>query len=789
MGMPTFEEVRSQLLRILGQTSFGEDVMDVRFTGFHYARGLRSIDEAVPGLAELQNSVLEVIYTLGEKLAKRDKEMAFNFFMTAPDAVTHFSVEDLEKWVELGLELADAYGVVPARNFFKGITRETIEKIHSHGLEFQDVARVLEIYMNALSGDKLGVQEAHESYTDTRTVFLPSKVEEFESDELNFRVYKVMAAYRYAQLRYRSLEPRLGRMEELINELQQRYGRSVSSEREGLENFIHLFPEEQLALDIFSVVEGARIERNLRREFRGIARDMDMLLEREWERRPEPGRLGEREGVIEGLMQLLTYGRTKGELTGERAEVVKRAHELVQEMLQKERPTVEDSCRVTAEIYRLVEERLPASPYPGFRNVPFRGVIKPEQVTAGLKKTKKEMAQKLESILEELDIEKPPDIDSMIQHAFNEVPDPLAYGAPLDFLFRLGLDIPDEVQEEILREIEKLLGELGEIDASMLMKVLDSAGRKIRANIQARVTEFQVELTEEDMKDAYMYDEWDYKVGNYRAAWCALKERVMPKGSDRFVEKTLEKHSGLVSLIRRQFEMLRPDYRRLFKQMYGEEIDLDAFVEAFADMKAGATPSEKLYIKIDKKDRDIAVAFLVDLSGSTTGWVIETEKEALVLMCEALEVLDDKYAIFGFSGKTRKQCDFYIIKRFDEPYDDTVKQRIAGMDAFDYTRMGPPIRHVTKILEETPAKIKLLIVLSDGKPEDFDEYKGDHGIEDTKKALIEAKRKQIRPFCITIDTEARDYIQRMFGEIGYIILDDVAKLPRKLPEIYRRLTT
>jgi nitric oxide reductase NorD protein len=158
-------------------------------------------------------------------------------------------------------------------------------------------------------------------------------------------------------------------------------------------------------------------------------------------------------------------------------------------------------------------------------------------------------------------------------------------------------------------------------------------------------------------------------------------------------------------------------------------------------------------------------------------------------MCEALEVLGDKYAIFGFSGKTRKQCDFYMIKDFEEKYDDDVRAKIAGMDAFDYTRMGPPIRHLNDILDELPAKVKIMIILSDGKPEDFDEYKGDHGIEDTRKALIEAKRKHIKPFCITIDKEAKDYISHMYGDVSYIILDDVKDLPRKLPEVYRRLTT
>jgi nitric oxide reductase NorD protein len=295
-------------------------------------------------------------------------------------------------------------------------------------------------------------------------------------------------------------------------------------------------------------------------------------------------------------------------------------------------------------------------------------------------------------------------------------------------------------------------------------------------------------MEDKDMVDATLYDEWDYEVGNYRAAWCSLKEKEVAKKSDKFVDKTLDKYSSLLLMVRRQFERLRPEYKKLNRHKEGEEIDLDAVIEAMIDMYAGLQPSDDLYIKIDKNDRDIAVAFLVDMSGSTTGWVMDTEKDSLVIMCEALDYLNDKYAIYGFSGKTRKQCDFYKIKTFDESYDINVKQRISGMKAFDYTRMGAPIRHLTKIMDQQVAKTKIMIILSDGKPEDFDEYKGDHGIEDTKKALTEAKRKHITPFCITIDTEARDYIQHMYGDVNYIILDDINKLPQKLPEIYRKLT-
>lgn len=785
--MASFDDVRSNLFKILGQSSFGEDVVEARFTGFHYARGLQSIDEAVPGLTELDGEVLGEVYRQGERLAQRDKEMAFYFFKTAPDAVKNFSLDDLKRWVDMGLEIADSYGIVPAQNFFQGITRETIEKIHAKGLEYDSVAGIMQTYITALSGEDLKIEPQNISYTDTRKVLLPHEISDYENNDLNFKLYKTMAAHKYGQMRYRSLDLRLD--DDFIKELESRYSTSTTYDREALENFINLFPEKSLALDIFSIVENNRVERNLRREFRGLARDLDFILKEEFKRREELERLSSKQSVVEALNQVLTFGKTKGELSPELSPLLDRIHSIAKGVLEKEKSHVEDSARATAEIYEAIEEEFRGYPYTGIDNLKYRGSIKPEQVTQGIKRTKEDIREGLEDLFEDLNIEEPPDIDSELQHTINEALDPYAYGAPLDFLFRMGIEVPEEMEEELLEELQKSLGEMGELDASMLMKVLDSAGRKLRANAQSQITEFQVDLTEEDMENAVLYDEWDYKIASYRAAWVALKERMMSKGSESFVEKTLEKHSSLVTQIKKQFEMLRPEYRRLFRQTHGDEIDLDAFIEAFADWKAGINPSEKVYKRIDKKERDIAVAFLVDMSGSTTGWVIETEKEALVLTCEALEVLDDQYSIYGFSGKTRKQSDFYVIKQFDEDYGEEVKQRISGMDAFDYTRMGAPIRHLTKILDDTPAKIKLLIVLSDGKPEDFDEYKGDHGIEDTKKALIEAKRKQITPFCITIDTEARDYIQRIFGDVGYIILDDVDKMPKKLPEIYRKLTT
>jgi nitric oxide reductase NorD protein len=180
---------------------------------------------------------------------------------------------------------------------------------------------------------------------------------------------------------------------------------------------------------------------------------------------------------------------------------------------------------------------------------------------------------------------------------------------------------------------------------------------------------------------------------------------------------------------------------------------------------------------------------VIDMSGSTKGWINDAEREALVMLCEALEALGDRYAIYGFSGMTRRKCEVFRIKRFEESYGDTVRSRIAGIEAQDYTRMGAAIRHLTGVLNGIDARTRLLVTLSDGRPDDFsDNYRGEYGIEDTRQALLEAHRSGVKPFCITIDREARDYLPHMYGAVSWTLVQDVAKLPLKVAEIYARLT-
>lgn len=288
---------------------------------------------------------------------------------------------------------------------------------------------------------------------------------------------------------------------------------------------------------------------------------------------------------------------------------------------------------------------------------------------------------------------------------------------------------------------------------------------------------------------AFLYDEWDAARQHYRKNWCVLRELDMTPADPAYVEQVLGKHQGMVKHLRRTFEAMRDENRLLKRQPQGDDVDIDALVEALADSSDGREMSDKLFMHQHRADRNLAVMFMVDMSGSTKGWINEAEREALILLCEVLETLGDRYAIYGFSGIGRKRCEIYRVKSFDDRYDNATKARIAGIVPKDYTRMGAAIRHLSAKLNAVEAKTRLLITLSDGKPEDyFDIYNSQYGIEDTRQSLFEARRTGIHPFCITIDKHGKDYLPHMYGHANWVEIDEVKKLPLKVADIYRRLT-
>jgi nitric oxide reductase NorD protein len=289
---------------------------------------------------------------------------------------------------------------------------------------------------------------------------------------------------------------------------------------------------------------------------------------------------------------------------------------------------------------------------------------------------------------------------------------------------------------------------------------------------------------------ASLYNEWDFRRQHHRKNWCVVREHQVVAGEIDFYHETLAKYRYIVGHLRRTFEVLRGEDRLLKRQSHGEGVDIDALVDGWADMQSGLELSDRLFTRLQREERNIAVMLMVDLSGSTKGWINKAEREALILLGEALQILGDRFAVYGFSGWGRKRCEVFKVKGFDEPFSETVKGRICAIEAKDYTRMGPAIRHLSSLLSAVDARVKLLMTLSDGKPDDYDlEYRGEYGIEDTRMALYEAHRQGVHSYCITIDREGRDYLAHMYGKANFTVIDDVSRLPLKLSDIYRKITS
>jgi nitric oxide reductase activation protein len=373
----------------------------------------------------------------------------------------------------------------------------------------------------------------------------------------------------------------------------------------------------------------------------------------------------------------------------------------------------------------------------------------------------------------------------------------------------------------------------------------DTAAQQVA--LQQDLEALQAQLQQEygalaAQSQAFLYDEWDHTIGDYRRAWCRLTETMLDDEGSAFVEETRQRHAELFAQVSRQFQLLKPDsFQHVKRLVDGEEIDLDSAIEAFVDRRASHTVPEKVYTRRQRRTRSVAAVFLLDMSASTddvvqepasTGtllppasppprlydfsgfvqndysstlppWsavtspprrrIIDVEKEALVLMAEALEGLGDAYAVYGFSGYGRDQVDFFVVKEFRERYDARVQGRIAAMKPHRSTRMGPAIRHAIHKFAAQEARVKLLLLLSDGYPQDFDYGKDrkskEYGIQDTTRALHEARLQGIQTFCLTVDPAGHDYLRAMCPDQRYLVLEDMASLPRELPKVYRSLTT
>ena len=733
-----------------------------------------------------------------------------------------------------------------------------------------DIARVLEIYVEAMlarpaevrpladleAGDRSraghldleGAAAAGRPTTDGAAFYLPERIDRLPDGHGNFMVYRMAV-------------------------LHQLGGVLFGTYRRGplrFADFFAGFDEPGLARALFARLEGARIDAALSRVFRGVGRDLLRLIDDALEsslspasrpaarRQPREAALFDlaRALLLEQRSRLLASGLSVRRPSGRHSGSAERASRFEEATtLLNPGVTVDHTLRAVRALY------------PGFAALRSTlGSAATDAATDDGQPRDRGAGSDSEAEAQSLDVPAPAhhgdpapervelrrewqELASEVEVRDDVEPGPIAAGLmeqlQVDELGVLslqdgdlsgtaGLPLTDlDITGAIEAEGGDENAELIELDPEELAARLEELSKRLER-----------ELAEAglDREQVYYYDEWDHELAGYRRRWCHLREKpIEPPGAapnsaaaspDRFVDETRRLHADLLRRVRKQFELLKPEeFRRMRRLIEGEELDLDRVVESHVDRRAGRPPDGAVYMSRRRQHRDVAAAFLLDMSASTDAeapvdepepasgrepepeyvgvfddfdWpdnpqplppgrrVIDIEKESLVLMADALETLGDDYAIYGFSGFGRKEVEFFVAKEFDDDLDREAEDRIAAMEPKRSTRMGPAIRHAAAKLAEREAKVKVLLILSDGYPQDFD-YGSDrasrvYGIRDTMVALRETERQGISTFCITVDPAGHDYLREMCPERRYLVIDEIAALPSQLPKVYRGLT-
>ncbi len=281
-------------------------------------------------------------------------------------------------------------------------------------------------------------------------------------------------------------------------------------------------------------------------------------------------------------------------------------------------------------------------------------------------------------------------------------------------------------------------------------------------------------------------DEWDAEAGRYSRRAALVRLENPREGDPAWAVDVMQQHRALVHTIRHHFERLRARRMLLNRQFAGDELDVAAWVDAVVDRRTGDAPDDRLYRDARPARRGLAISLLVDVSGSTETRVadglriVDLEKIALLLASEALDALGDSFAVHTFAGKTASDVRLRRIKDFSEHNGDRIRRRIAGVEPGGFTRLGAAVRFASVNLARRSAGHRLLLILSDGRPNDVDRYQGPHGVEDARQAILEARASGIFPFCLTVDADASEYLPRIFGRAGHRMVQRPSQLPAAL---------
>ena len=737
------------------------------------------VEEALSHLVTGDGEHLDDIFAQIPAIWPVSHSLCFAYLAAANSVLNSLEVENLSLWVHMLLDRYETSGLHGAQLFMGDVERHFIGHLRGQGgLRLSEVRSRLQPYVNGLAGREMPLIAADYAGTNTECIYLPHTLGLFASNEKNFLLYKLMVSFQWA-----SIQAGTFFVPQTLLPL------DVSSVHP-LEQIFSKYTAPGNARSLYHFFETGRVLSFLQDELPGLMRESAALLPR----LPLSADTAQTMNLLDRLQLELLRGTWPAVV---RSETDDQAVSLLRRCQEKGAASQASLDAVQCLMPLLAQDE----EFSGTQPFVFQGPLRLQEVLSIQMKRRQERELRfikaltihLQHVLlpKALSAEDENNGEQMIASQQGqdlalvvETEKQAQPGSHLQPLTSVRIDNQEIPFSEELNELaEQIRQDLGSLPEEYVSSAAGKAGQGYSASHPVDPADGQ------GMLAPMVYDEWDYRRKGFRKNWCVVTEKEITPVQTSFIEQTLQKYRGQIRRLRHQFELMQTNEHFIRRQRDGNDIDLDALVESLADIHAGRPPSDRLFIRLAREQRDIAVYFLVDMSNSTAGWVGQAIKEALVLICEAMEVLNDRYGIYGFSGMRRLRCELFPVKRLDERYSESVRQRIGAIGPREYTRMAPAIRHMTSLFTQVEAKIRLLIVLSDGKPEDYDDYKGEYAIEDTRHALMEAKAKGIHPFCITIDRQAHDYMAHMYGDVNYIFIDEVSRLPARMPEIYRTLTT
>lgn len=367
--------------------------------------------------------------------------------------------------------------------------------------------------------------------------------------------------------------------------------------------------------------------------------------------------------------------------------------------------------------------------------------------------------------------------DAVLQHQFEKVETADEFGGN----FR-DMDGDDDLQDH-----ENALEEL---NMKYTVRVDDPTHSVYQADFVENTT--IAESSDLDTAEQHIeYDEWDYKKRDYKHNFCKVYPKALSESKSDFYQNTVHQNASTLIGLRKMLTSVNNKFQQQRRQSEGDEFDLDAITDLFVDVNSKHTPSDRIYLSRRRKEKDLSILLLLDVSLSSDAYaagsrVIDVEKQVSILFGEILNEFNIDFSINAFYSKTRNHSSYISLKGFDDNW-DKAKYLIGGIQPSGYTRIGAALRHSGYLLDQRNTKNKWVILISDGKPNDYDRYEGKYGISDVKQAIRELNEKQINSYALAIEAQAKYYLPQMFGSNHYQILTKPVELLNALVKLYEKI--